>query len=292
MATRATSVPATDHRRKLLAALPVTERRLELGGITTAVLEGGDGPPIILLHGPAGYAAHWLRVIPDLVPTHRVIAPDLPGHGATDPIDGPVTLKRVLDWLDQLIERTCASPPVLVGHTLGGAIGARFAAERGGRIRHLVLEGSLGLAPFQPAPAFGQALGRFVADPTPETHDGLWEQCAMDLGRLRSALGEPWETIKAYNLEGARTAEVQTTRQGLMEQFAFPPIPPEELARITVPTTLIWGRQDRATPLSVAERASERYGWPLHDIENAAVDPSIEQPEAFVARLNAILDPR
>jgi pimeloyl-ACP methyl ester carboxylesterase len=49
-----------DARERLLAAMPVTERQLQLAGISTAVLEGGDGPPVVLLHGPAGYAAHWM----------------------------------------------------------------------------------------------------------------------------------------------------------------------------------------------------------------------------------------
>jgi pimeloyl-ACP methyl ester carboxylesterase len=53
-----------DAREQLLACLPVTERRLQLAGVSTAVLEGGDGPPVVLLHGPLGYAAHWMRVIP------------------------------------------------------------------------------------------------------------------------------------------------------------------------------------------------------------------------------------
>ena len=69
--------------------MPVTERRLQLAGISTAVLEGGDGPPVMLLHGPSGYAAHWMRVIPELVATHRVIAPDLPGHGASEVVERP-----------------------------------------------------------------------------------------------------------------------------------------------------------------------------------------------------------
>ena len=69
-------------RDQLLAGLPVTERRLELAGVSTSVLEGGEGAPIVLLHGPGGCAAHWMRVIPDLATTHRVIAPDLPGQGA------------------------------------------------------------------------------------------------------------------------------------------------------------------------------------------------------------------
>jgi len=74
-------------RKRLLATLPVAERRLRLNGVSTAVLEGGEGLPIVLLHGPGEYAATWLRVIPDLVTTHRVVAPDLPGHGASEAIE-------------------------------------------------------------------------------------------------------------------------------------------------------------------------------------------------------------
>ena len=44
-------------RKRLLAGIPVTERRFRLAGVSTAVLEGGDGPPIVLLHGPGEYAA-------------------------------------------------------------------------------------------------------------------------------------------------------------------------------------------------------------------------------------------
>ena len=52
------------------------------------------------------FAAKWLRVIPDLVRTHRVIAPDLPGHGTSEVIDDPLDANRVLTWLSELIERT------------------------------------------------------------------------------------------------------------------------------------------------------------------------------------------
>ena len=60
------------------------------------------------------------------------------------------------------------------------------------------------------------------------------------------------------------------------------PIPPDEVARIAVPTSLVWGRHDLATSLAVAETASARYGWPLYVIENAGDDPGLEQPEQFV----------
>ena len=77
-------LPGEGARQRLLADMPVTERRLLLAGISTAVLEGGDGPPVVLLHGPMGNASHWMGIIPGLVATHRVIVPDLPGHGTSE----------------------------------------------------------------------------------------------------------------------------------------------------------------------------------------------------------------
>ena len=130
--------PAGERARDwLLAAMPVTERRLRLAGIDTAVLEGGDGPPVVLLHGPGEHATKWLRVIPHLVTSHRVVAPDLPGHGISEVTDGPPDADRVLAWLGELIEQTCPTPPVLVGQILGGAIAARFASVHGDRLHRL-----------------------------------------------------------------------------------------------------------------------------------------------------------
>jgi pimeloyl-ACP methyl ester carboxylesterase/ubiquinone/menaquinone biosynthesis C-methylase UbiE len=276
-------------RERLLAGLPVTERRLRLNGVATAVLEGGEGPPVVLLHGPGEYGAKWLRVIPNLVTTHRVIAPDLPGHGASEAIDGPPDADRMLGWLDDLIECACPTPPALVGHILGGAIAARFAIDRGERIGRLVLVDALGLAVFQPTPDFGLALSEFLSDPTEDAHDRLWSRCAFDLDALRNRLGEGWERIKAYNLECARTPSLQAAQHSLMERFGMPAIPPADLARIAVPTTLIWGRHDLATPLPIAQAVSTRYGWPLHVVEYAGDDPPMEEPEAFVEALRAAL---
>jgi pimeloyl-ACP methyl ester carboxylesterase/ubiquinone/menaquinone biosynthesis C-methylase UbiE len=280
---------AQDARERLLAGLPVTERRLRLGGVPTAVLEGGEGPPIVLLHGPGEYGAKWLRVIPDLVTTHRVIAPDLPGHGASEVIDTPLSVDRTLAWLDDLIECTCPTPPALVGQILGGAIAARFAGERSERLSRLVLVDTLGLAAFQPTPDFGLALTEFISEPTEDTHDRLWGRCTFDLDTLRDRMGQQWEWIKAYNLDRARALNLRATQRSLMEQFGLPAIPPADLARITIPTALIWGRHDRARQLPIAQAASTRYGWRLHVIENAADDPPMEQPDAFLEALRVVL---
>jgi len=62
-----------------------------------------------------------------------------------------------------------------------------------------------------------------------------------------------------------------------------------EVARIDVPTSLIWGRQDRV-PLAAAREASVRYGWPLDVIDDAGHFLGADQPEAFLQALRRALD--
>ena len=269
-------------REQLLAGIPARERRLELAGITTPVLDGGTGSPMVLLHGPGEHAAKWMEVFPKLVASHRVIAPDLPGHGESVVTGGPLTSERVLHWLDELIDRTCSSPPVLVGQVVGGAIAMRHVIRQGRPVSRLVLVDTLGLAPFQPAPEFAGALHAFLAEQNDRTFTDLWRQCAFDLDALRERMGGLWPAFASYTLERARSPRVQAAQQALLEQFGFAPISPDEVARIAVPTSLVWGRHDRATSLAVAEAASARHGWPLYVIENAGDDPGLEQPERFV----------
>ncbi len=278
----------TTQREKLLADAPVTERRLELAGVSTTVLEAGSGPPVVLLHGPGAYGASWLSVIPELAATHRVIAPDLAGQGAS-PVGGAVgrslDTDRVLTWLDELIEQTCPEPPVLVGQLLGGAIAARFAAEAHRPLRELVLVVPFGLAAFEPTPAFGAALMGFATAPSGDSHDNLWRHCVSDLDDLRSRLGERWEAMRAYNLELAADAELAASQQALMERFVLPAIAPEVLDRIDVPTTLVWGRLDSIVPISVGQAAAGRYRWPLRIIDGVGNEPALEDPHAFVKAL-------
>ena len=277
-----------DARRRLLAGAPVTERRLDLAGVSTAVLEGGDGPPVVLLHGQGGWSGMWLPVIADLVTTHRVVAPDLPGLGASEVPDGPPDATRVLAWLGELIQRTCPSPPALVGASLGASIAARFAIAHPDRLTRLVLIGAGSLARFRPAPGVALALIRFIARPGERTQDGLLRQVTVDPSRVRALLGERWEASQAYNLDRARTPSVRAANRRLLRELGTKTIPPHELARIAVPTSLIWGRHDRVMRLRIAEAASVRYGWPLHVIEDAG-HFSLEQPQAFRAALRAAL---
>jgi pimeloyl-ACP methyl ester carboxylesterase len=276
-------------RERLLAGVPVRERRLLLAGHQTAVLEGGDGPPVVLLHGAGEFAASWMRVIPELAEAHRVIAPDLPGHGASQPAGEPLNAATVIAWLAELIERTCPSPPTLVGHLLGGAIAARFAIDHPDRLSRLVLVDTYGLGRFWPTPHYALAMLAFTARPTQGTLERLFRQCTVDLDGLREQLGERGQLLEAYALDRARDPAMNAALKHLMRQLGVPAIPPAELARIAVPTTLIWGRHDRQVRLGLAEAASACYGWPLHVIERAADDPAVEQPEAFLQAVRGAL---
>lgn len=278
----------SDYRARLLAGLPVTERRLQVASVSTAVLEGGAGPPIVLLHGPGDFAGAWMRVIPDLVTTHRVIAPDLPGHGTSTLVGGRLDTDGLRAWLSGLIERTCPSPPILVGHVLGGAIAARFAVNHSDRLSRLLLVDSLGLARFRPAPTFALTMLAFLVRPTERTYTRFMRQCSYDLGGLREDLGARWEPFLAYSLERASGPGAKVGGR-LLREFGVPRIPLDDLARITVPTALIWGRHDRANRLRIAQDASFRYGWPLHVIENCADDPPRDQPVAFLKALRVSL---
>ena len=272
-------------REQLLQATPVTEQRFTLAGIPTAVLVGGDGPPLVLLHGPGEFALTWLRVIPDLVKTHRVIVPDLPGHGASGVGEGSLDVRRVLAWLGDLVEQTCPSPPHVAGHLLGGAIAARFSIGHGDALRGLVLVDTFGLRRLRPSPLFTLTLVNFLARPTEGSRDRFFRQCFIGMDALPGQLGPLWQPLMTCALAGAHSPDQKVALRSMMPQLGWHAIPEEELARISVPTTLIWGRHDRQTPLSVAQRVSSRHGWPLHVIEGAGDDPAFEQPEAVVSAL-------
>lgn len=289
--TQAVPFSETEMRERLLKDLPVTERRLDLAGVSTSLLEGGEGYPLVLLHGQGTFAtAAWMSVIPELVRTYHVVAPDLPGLGASEVPEGPPGADTVLAWLSELINQTCATPPAVVGISLGGQVAARFAADHSERLAQLVLVDTPGLVGrARPAPGALLAIIRHSARPSERSALRLLRYAMFDPERVRQQTGERWEPFLAYMLDRARAPSVRKANRRLMREFLLRHLPREELVRVSASTTLIWGRHDRIAPLQAAEEASARYGWPLKVIEDAGHLPPREQPEAFVRALRAAL---
>lgn len=276
-------------RERVLAGLPVVDRRVEAAGISTGVFEGGDGEPLLLLHGQGEFGGVWAPAVAELAATHRVVVADLPGHGASGVGEGALDVPRILSWLDELIENTCSASPVVSGHLLGGAIALRYAAERQYAVRSLVLVDTLGLAPYRPSPAFFLAMASFAARPTERSRDRLFNQCFADFDKVRQEFIVPWEDMGAYALAGARRPELKTAMRGLMPRFGMPAIPEETLGKIDVPVSLIHGRHDRQVKVEIAEAAGQKYGWPLQIIDGVGDDPAVEQPQAFNQAMRAAL---
>lgn len=285
-----TPTMGAEARQRLLAEIPLTERHRDLAGVPTAVLEGGSGPPMVLLHGIGQSALGWIRVVPELASSWTLIVPDLPGQGASE-VPGDVTLAagRVVEWLAELVATTCAVAPALVGHNVGGAVAARFAAAHDDRVAALVLVDAFGLGPFRPAPRFALSVAAFQVHATERTRDRMLGRCMVDFDGVRDDFGERWDGIADYALDRARTPAVKAAGRTLMKEFALPVIPPTDLAAIAAPTTLIWGRQDPEARLRFGEEAAARHGWPLHVIEDCGADPHFEQPDALVAALHTAL---
>jgi pimeloyl-ACP methyl ester carboxylesterase len=279
----------TEMQKRLLKDLPVTERRLDLAGVSTSLLEGGEGPSLVLLHGQGGFAAMWSRVIPHLTGSHRVVAPDLPGLGHSEVRTGTLDPPAMVAWLGELIEQTCAEPPILVGHSLGGSFAAHFAIEHGDQLRGIVLVDSGSLGPFRPAPGALAALVRYIRRPSPVTYERFSRQVFFDLERVRAEGGERWEALEAYHIDRTTQPSVRAANRQLLRRIGVRRIRPDQLRKIDVPVALIWGKNDRVMRFRIAEEASARFGWPLYPIDDCGHVSSVERPDAFLDALQAAI---
>jgi 2-hydroxymuconate-semialdehyde hydrolase len=150
----------------MLAGLELAERRLPLAGASTAVCEGGHGPPLILLHGGIECGgAYWAPVISRLAATHMVVVPDLPGLGESEPLGG-LDDATFGAWLGELIDATCDDRPVLVAHSLLGTLAARVAASQGDRLARLLIYSAPGVSRYRMPVGFRVAATRFGVRPT------------------------------------------------------------------------------------------------------------------------------
>src|SRR5436309_3505118 len=106
------------------------------GGLRVFV--GGEGRPVLLLHGLGGAARNWERIARELTARHRVVAPDLPGHGGSEPLAGGAGLEAFVECLDALLSGLRAAPALVAGHSFGAQLGLALAARRPELVRGLL----------------------------------------------------------------------------------------------------------------------------------------------------------
>ena len=138
-------------------------RRVRWSQGETRVLELGDGPPLVLVHGFMDNAALWAPILGALAARHRVIAVDLPGHGLADPFDyAEADLQDVArTFVREVLDALELESAALVGSSLGGFVCTVFALDVPTRVTSLVLVGApVGVTRRSLAPSSSSACSR------------------------------------------------------------------------------------------------------------------------------------
>ncbi len=282
---------AEQARARMIVGLPLAERRPVLAGVSTAVLEGGSGPPLILLHGGIECGgAMWAPVIPGLARRHRLIVPDAPGLGASQPVDRLDA--AVFDaWFSDVLGLAGDQRPIVVAHSLFGSMAARFAARRGDLLARLVIYAAPAVGPYRMPLGLKVAAIRFGLRPTPRNAERFDRFALRDLDATQARDPEWYAAFASYCIAQAKVRHVSQTMWQLIKTETKQ-LPEPQLRGITVPTGLLWGRHDRMVPLAIGEFAHASFGWPLHVIDDVAHAPHIERPAAFVTALTEICSNR
>lgn len=277
-----------DSRERLLEGLPVTERRVELARASTVLLEGGDGPPLVLLHGGIECGgAYWAPVISALAESHSLVVPDFPGLGESEPL-ARLDTAAFADWFAELVQSTCREEAVVIAHSLVGNLTARVAAGRGDLLRRLVIYGAPGIGPYRMPLGLRVVAIRFALRPTEQNEERFERRAFHDLDRARRRDPGWFGAWSTYSRARAVVPHCKRTMRWLVPHCTKE-IPDADLRRLTLPTALLWGRHDRFVSLDHAEAASARLGWPLHTVDDSGHVPHLEQPEAFLHTLRAAL---
>ncbi|HEX8703872.1 MAG TPA: alpha/beta fold hydrolase, partial [Myxococcaceae bacterium] len=119
-------------------------RRVRWSGGSTQLIELGEGPPVLLLHGGLGEAIQWGHILPALARKHRVMAVDRPGHGLADPFDyrGVDLLEHARRFIGEILDAEKLPAASIVACSMGGLWSVEFALAHPERVPRLVLVGA------------------------------------------------------------------------------------------------------------------------------------------------------
>ena len=266
------------------------ERFADVRGCRLRYLLGGEGDPLLLVHGLGGAAANWLALAPLLLPGRRVLIPELPGHGGSAPLPAAPSLNGFADRIALLAERELG-PAAVVGHSLGGAISLRLAIRRPDLVRALVLAAAAGIssgtrsaryaltvtgllkpgkriAPYRAAVARSAALKTLVF--------GRWG--ASDPPAL------PEEIARAFLSGPARHTDTVSAAMALIRDDPRP-----DLDRVRCPSLVLWGARDHQLPVGDAFEYARRLRAPLRVIADCGHLLIGERPDACADAIQAFL---
>jgi 3-oxoadipate enol-lactonase len=247
---------------------------------TTEYQQAGNGPDLLLLHSLLAEMSVFERILPPLARSHRVTCLNLPGFGASDPVE----LNSVGEYADHLarVMDALSLPPTVdvFGNGFGAFVALELAIRHGGRMRNLMVADT---APAFPEPA--KAPFRVMAEKVLAT--GISSILDTAIGRMfPPAFQAAHPEMVAARKAALAAADAPCFARACLALAALDLRP--RLAAIRNPTLVMCGALDQTTPPELAREVARAIRGAVYlDIEDSGHCPMLEQPEALVSMIES-----
>ena len=273
------------------------EHAAMLNGHEFAYLDSGEGPALLFIHGLTGSQRNWAHLIDALDHEHRVLAPDLFGHGASAKVMGDYSLGAHAATLRDLLDLLGIDRVTLVGHSFGGGIAMQFCYLFPERVERLVLVASGGLGR-DVSPLLRAATVPGAEWVLPVIASGWVRGRVEAVGRFLTSRGwraspevtEVWRGFTSLADADTRRAFLATTR-GVIDPGGQTVTAHDHLPMvIEIPTLVVWGTRDRMIPAWHATTAHQAFpGSRVELFVDAGHFPHLDEPERFAEVLRGFL---
>lgn len=267
------------------------ERFAEVKGVRMRYFVGGSGPPLLLVHGLAGAASNWIELAPLLAQRHRLLVPDLPGHGGSTALPAVAGLEPFADRVGLVAEQEGMLPAPVVGHSLGGMVVLRLALRRPGDVQAIVLAGAAGLS-------VGNVWGRNLLSVVTSIRPGRlagryrgWISRSRLLRRLVFGLVSVADPVGLTDgaVEGFLAPQLLHTDVDSAWQALRMDDPRQELETVRCPVLVLWGAEDGQLPLGDAFEYTRRLRARLRVIPGCGHLLIGERPDACARAIEDFL---
>lgn len=265
------------------------ERTTGHGDARVRYLTAGEGDAVVLVHGLGGAAENWVELAPELARRHRVIVPDLPGHGFSEPTGRAGDLGPYADAVLAVCAAEGVERAIVVGHSLGGVVAIRLALARPELVRGLVLCSPAGITSSTRAARIAIAVsaaiqpGRMVAPFRHRLARRAWYRTFV-FGRYfasDAAAISPRATVGF--LDGpARHTDMRGAGRALVADD-----PRLVLEGVRAPSLVLWGARDPQLPLDDAFEYTRRLRARLRVIADCGHLAIGERPDACLDAIEA-----
>jgi pimeloyl-ACP methyl ester carboxylesterase len=268
----------------------MTPDKVVLHGHELAYVDSGSGPVVLFIHGILGSQKQWAHLVDVMDDDHRMILPDLFGHGeSAKPMLGDYSLSAHAAAMRDLLDHLGIERVTLVGHSLGGGIAMQFFYLFPERVERLVLVSSGGmgrevslLLRSATLPGAAHVLAVLASAPVLSPVEALG-RAAWKVGwRPGADIGAIWEGFRSLGDRESRRAFLTTTRSVIDIGGQTISAHDHLDGALPIPTLIVWGSRDRMIPVAHAlavQRALPDCG--VEVFEGAGHFPHLEDPDRF-----------